>query len=108
MPVAACDNLLGSLSLTLPSAGEPLRLQPPPLYDSWLWRGPLLTPGRGSAALSSSTLPSTRLGRPNPFCCISVSSPMSRGWLGAHQAAGELLLSCICGRLLMEPQAASG
>jgi len=46
------------------------------------------------------------LGRPNPFCCISVSSPMSRGWLGAHQAAGELLLSCICGRLLMEPQAA--
>ena len=39
---------------------------------------------------------------------ISISSPMSRGWLGTHQAAGEPLLSCICGRLLMEPQAASG
>ena len=31
---------------------------------------------------------------------------MSRGWLGAHQAAGESLRSRICGRLLMEPQAA--
>jgi hypothetical protein len=31
---------------------------------------------------------------------------MSRGWLGTHQAAGESLHSRICGRLLMEPQAA--
>jgi hypothetical protein len=28
MPVAACDNLLGSLSLTLPPAGEPLAFSP--------------------------------------------------------------------------------
>jgi len=28
MPVAACDNLLGSLNLTLPSAGEPLAFSP--------------------------------------------------------------------------------
>ena len=37
---------------------------------------------------------------------ISISSPMSRGWLGTHQAAGESLHSRICGPLLMEPQAA--